>query len=109
MDHHLECFGNGDLEGILSDYAEDAVLFTSDGVLEGIAAIRPLFVAMLEEFGLPGVEFQLLAAHAEGECAFIAWKAETPRNSYAMGADTLFVRDGKIVAQTFAAHVTPKS
>ena len=28
LDHHLKCFGEGDLKGILSDYAPSAVLFT---------------------------------------------------------------------------------
>src|SRR5215831_14545326 len=31
LDHHLACFGAGDLEGVLSDYAPDAVMFTPDG------------------------------------------------------------------------------
>jgi hypothetical protein len=31
LDHHIKCFGEGGLEGILSDYAPDAVLFTPDG------------------------------------------------------------------------------
>ena len=31
LDHHLKCLGAGDLEGILADYAPDAVLFTPDG------------------------------------------------------------------------------
>ena len=43
LDHHLKCFGEGDLKGILSDYAPGAVLFTSDGPLMGADAIRPLF------------------------------------------------------------------
>ena len=43
LDHHLKCFGEGDLKGILSDYAQGAVLFTSDGPLKGADAIRPLF------------------------------------------------------------------
>ena len=33
--NHLKCFGEGDLEGILSDYAPAAVLFTTDGILRG--------------------------------------------------------------------------
>jgi len=33
--NHLKCFDEGDLEGILSDYAPGAVLFTSDGPLRG--------------------------------------------------------------------------
>ena len=51
LDHHLKCFGEGDLTGILSDYALGAVLFTPDGPLRGTDAIRPLFQAMFAEFG----------------------------------------------------------
>jgi len=43
LDHHLKCFGEGDLKGILSDYAPDAVLFTPDGPLKGVDAIAPFF------------------------------------------------------------------
>ncbi len=43
LDHHLQCFGEGDLSGILSDYTPEAVLFTPDGPLLGIAEIQPLF------------------------------------------------------------------
>jgi hypothetical protein len=28
LDHHLKCFGEGDLEGILSDYAQGALAVT---------------------------------------------------------------------------------
>jgi ketosteroid isomerase-like protein len=59
LDHHLKCFGEGDLRGILSDYAPGAVLFTPDGPLRGTDAIRPLFQAMIAEFGKPGAEFSM--------------------------------------------------
>ena len=42
LDHHVKCFGEGDLKGILSDYAPGAVLFTPDGPLKGADAIKPL-------------------------------------------------------------------
>ena len=58
LDHHLKCFGEGDLTGILSDYAPGAVLFTPDGPLRGSDAIRPLFQAMFAEFGKPGAAFR---------------------------------------------------
>src|ERR1700758_3244521 len=51
LDHHLKCFGEGDLKGILSDYAPGAVLFTPDGPLRGADAMRPLFQALIAEFG----------------------------------------------------------
>jgi ketosteroid isomerase-like protein len=43
VDRHLEFFSEGDLKGILSDYAPGAVLFTPDGPLRGADAIRPFF------------------------------------------------------------------
>jgi ketosteroid isomerase-like protein len=59
LDRHIKCFGEGDLRGILSDYAPDAVLFTPDGPLRGAVEIRPLFQAMFAEFGKPGAVFSM--------------------------------------------------
>jgi len=47
LDNHLKCFGEGDLNGILSDYAPGAVLFTPDGPLRGADAIGSFFQAMI--------------------------------------------------------------
>jgi ketosteroid isomerase-like protein len=66
LDHHLKCFGEGDLEGILSDYARSAVMFTADGPLKGADAIRPLFQAMVAEFGKPGATFTMKQQFVEG-------------------------------------------
>jgi ketosteroid isomerase-like protein len=98
----------GDLKGILSDYAPGAVLFTSDGPLRGAEAIRPLFQAMIAEFGKPGASFSMKQQSVEGEYAYILWAAETANNVYEMATDTFVVRDGKIVAQSFTGKITPK-
>jgi ketosteroid isomerase-like protein len=108
LDHHLKCFGEGNLEGILSDYAPGAVLFTPDGPLRGVNAIRPLFEAMIAEFGKPGARFSMKQQFVEGDHAYILWSAETAANVYELGTDTFVVRDGKIVAQSFTGKVTPK-
>ena len=108
LDHHLKCFGEGDLKGILSDYAPGAVLFTPDGPLKGSDAIRPLFQAMFAEFGKPGASFSMKQQSVEGEYAYILWAAETADNVYEMATDTFVVRDGKIVAQSFTGKITPK-
>jgi ketosteroid isomerase-like protein len=108
IDNHLKCFGEGDLKGILSDYAPGAVLFTSDGPLKGAEAIRPLFQAMIAEFGKPGASFSMKQQSIEGDYAYILWIAETADNVYEMGTDTFVVRDGKIVAQSFTGKITPK-
>ena len=108
VDHHLGSFFERDLEGILSDYAPGAVLFTPDGALQGVAAIRPLFEAMVAEFSKPGATFQLKQQTIVGDSAFILWTAETADNVYELGTDTFLVRAGKIVVQSFAGRIVPK-
>ena len=106
LEHHLHCFGQGDLNGILSDYAPDAVLFTPDGPLRGPEAITALFTAMLSEFGKPGARFSMRRQYVEGDYAYIVWDAETADNLYELGTDTFHVRDGKIAVQSFASKTT---
>jgi ketosteroid isomerase-like protein len=106
--HHLKCFGEGDLKGILSDYAPGAVLFTQDGPLRGADAIRPLFQTMIAEFEKPGAAFSMKQQSVEGDYAYIMWTAETADNLYEMATDTFVVRNGKIVAQSFTGKITPK-
>ena len=106
LGHHLQSFGSGDIDAVLSDYAEDAVLFTQDGPLVGPDAIRPLFVTLLAEFGKPGASFNMQTQSVHGDYAYIVWTAETADNVYELATDTFVVRDGKIVAQSLAAKIT---
>jgi ketosteroid isomerase-like protein len=108
LDHHLQCFDAGDLAGILSDYAPDAVLFTPNGPLKGPDAIRSLFQLIFAEFGKPGTRFSMRQQAVDGEFAYILWTAETADTVYDIGTDTFVVRNGKIVAQSFACKITPK-
>jgi ketosteroid isomerase-like protein len=108
LDHHLKSFSEGDLTGILSDYAPEAVLFTRDGPLKGAEAMRPLFQALIDEFGKPGARFTLKRESVEGEYAYILWAAETADNVYEVATDTFVVLDGKIMAQSFTSKIVPK-
>ena len=107
LDHHLQCFGSGDLDGIMSDFSSDAALLLPDGALRG-DNIRDFFTAAFAEFSKPGTTMEMKQLLVHGDCAFIVWTAETPDNRYESANDTFVVRDGKIVVQTFAAKVTPK-
>ena len=109
LNHHLETFGNGDLDGILSDYDESSVLFTPDGPLKGLDSLRVFFSALLEEFGKPGMSIEMLRQDVEGDCAYIVWTAETADNVYDVASDTFVVRDGTIAYQSLAAKIVPKS
>lgn len=106
--NHLSCFGAGDLVGVLSDYAQDAVMLTADGPLRGRGEIEPMFRAMIEEFAKPGATFTMKQQLVDGDHAFIVWTAETADNVYEFATDTFVVRDGKIVAQSYAAQIRAK-
>jgi ketosteroid isomerase-like protein len=108
LDNHLTCFGEGDLNGILSDYAPKAILFTPDGPLVGVDAIRPLFEGLLAEFAKPGASIELKHQSIKDDYAYILWTAETADNSYDLATDTFVVQNGKIVTQSFAAKILPK-
>jgi ketosteroid isomerase-like protein len=108
LDNHLKCFGENDLDGVLADYSSDVVLFMPDKPLKGLAAIKPFFQAILSEFAKPGASFTMRQRYIDGDYAYILWDAETADNSYELATDTFVVRNGKIVAQSFAAKITPK-
>jgi len=108
VDYHRTSFAEGNLDGILSGYAEDAVLFTPEGALMGAEAMKPFIRAMFAEFGKPGATSTVQHQSVEGDYAYTLWTAETADNVYEFGTDTFVVREGKIVAQSFAAKLVPK-
>ena len=108
LTHHLDCFRKGDLAGIMADYAPASRLFTPDGLLRGLDAIRGLFATLFEEFAKPGMSFRMLRQDVDGDTAYIVWTAETADHHFELGTDTFTVRDGRILTQTFAGKISPK-
>jgi hypothetical protein len=90
LTHHLNSFG--DLAGTMADYTAESRFFTRDGLLRG-----------------PGMSFDMLRQEVDGDTAYIVWKAETADNRFELGTDTFIVQNGKIVTQTFAGKISPKS
>ena len=108
LDHHLKCFGEGDLDGLLADYSPDAVFFTPAGLVKGLDAIGKVFQQILSEFTKPGTQLFMHQQCVEGDYAYIRWAAETQDNVYDAATDTFVIRNGKIVAQSFGAKISPK-
>ncbi len=105
---HFETFDAGDLDGLMSDYAPDAVLITSRETLVGTVQIASFFAQMVAEFNQPGVAFQIVREEIRGDVAFILWTAETPNYRYPLATDTFVIRNGKIVTQTYVANAVPR-
>ena len=109
LDHHLQCFGAADLEGLLSDYAPDAVMFTQTGPLRGVDALKGLFTGLFAEFAKPTSAIDTKVLTVDGDYAYTVWSADTADNVYELACDTFVVRDGMIVMQSYVAKIAPKT
>lgn len=99
FDHHTEALLAGDLEELMKDYAEDAVVVTNlGGVVRGLDAIRAMFSVVADGGGPAGLENSV--EHVDGEVAYVTWSAE----GIPFGTDSFVIRDGRIVVQTVAMH-----
>jgi len=88
----------GDVDGIVSDYADDAVFITPEGVLRGKDGVRQGFVKLLED--LPSAEWQLPTMLFEDDVLLLEWKAESATTKADDGIDTFIFQDGLIRVQT---------
>ena len=102
VNHHLEAVMAGDIDGILSDYADDAVFFHQQGTAKGPGEIRSFVESMVEAMASLMPNFEMITQDADGEVMYIVWKSG---DAVPMGTDTFVVKDGKIVTQTFAAYM----
>jgi hypothetical protein len=68
-----------------------------------------LFETLIAEFAKPGAVLSMKKRFVVGDYAYILWTAETADNVYELATDTFVVRDGRIVAQSFAAKITPRA
>lgn len=110
FDHHIGALLAGDLEGIMSDYAEDSVLIGPEGVVKGRSAIEATFAGYLATLFRPGT-YELAAdiIHVDGEVLYVIWHANCEPADVVFAADTFLIRDGKIAVQTFAPKIEPHS
>jgi hypothetical protein len=104
--HHGEALMAEDLDGIISDYADDAVFITPDGVLRGKAGVREGFTKLLSD--LPGASWELPTLLFEDDILLLEWKAESESVKADDGIDTFVFRDGLIRVQTVRYTLTPK-
>ncbi|MCW3007087.1 MAG: Polyketide cyclase, partial [Solirubrobacterales bacterium] len=73
--HHGEVLMAEDLDGIVSDYSEDAVFITPSGVLRGREGVRAGFVKLLGD--IPGATWELPTLLFEDDVLLLEWKAES--------------------------------
>jgi ketosteroid isomerase-like protein len=104
--HHAEVLIGGDLEGIVSDYADDAVFITPAGTRHGKDGVREGFTQLLSD--VPNAEWAVPTQIFEGDVLFIEWSADAANTRVEDGIDTFVFRDGEIVVQTVRYTVLQK-
>ena len=95
--HHGQVLGAGDIEGIVSDYADDAIFISPDGTLRGKDGIRQAFVKLVGD--VPAAQWELKTVFAD-DILFLEWSAESAHTRVDDGIDTFVFRDGLIRVQT---------
>jgi hypothetical protein len=96
--HHAEALGAEDIDAIVSDYADDAIFVTPEGVVRGKDEVRRAFERLTSE--VPQATWELPTQIYEDDILLLEWKATSANSKVEDGIDTFVFRDGLIRVQT---------
>jgi len=106
LDHHVANMRAANLEGVLSDYAPDAVVVTppglanASGVFVG-ADTRKLFSVLTDKDHVPGIKtMQTRYESAGSDTTLMYWVQFKGTAKEVAGHDVFVVRGGKVVFQS---------
>lgn len=107
LDRHFKAFLENDMEVMMSDYAEDAILILPDTTYTGKEQIESSFVNAFKMFPKEGTSLTMDKKTINNNIAYIIWHGKSPDWDVSFGTDTFVIEDGKIQRQTFAAVMKP--
>jgi catechol 2,3-dioxygenase-like lactoylglutathione lyase family enzyme len=97
---HLQAVNSGDLDGILQNYADDAVILTAQGPLEGRAGVEGFFKQAFSL--LPKAQVSAKQVVYSGAALLVWWGAESPAGRVDDGVDTFLFERGLIKLQSIS-------
>lgn len=95
--HHGQALGAEDLEEIVADYSDDAILVVNKQVFRGKDGGRQVFTQLLSD--VPQAQWQLDTVFAD-DVLYLEWKATGGGRRVDNGVDTFVFADGLIRVQT---------
>lgn len=114
LDHHVANMKAGNLDGVLSDYAPDAVvvtpagMITPDGVFVG-PETRKLFSVLTDKDHLPGNKTMLTRYEKlSPDTTLMHWVQFKGTAKEVSGYDVFVVRGGKVAFQTVIVDAAKK-
>ena len=114
LDHHVASMKAGNLEGVLSDYAPDAVvvapagMVTPSGVFVG-ADTRKLFSVLTDKDHVPGNKTMQTRYESLGpDTTVMHWVQFKGTPKEVSGYDVFVVRGGKVAFQTVIVEAAKK-
>jgi ketosteroid isomerase-like protein len=102
--HHGQALGAEDLEQIVADYTDDAILIAHKTVYRGKDGVRQVFTQLLAD--VPQAAWELDTVF-EGDVLYLEWKATGGGRKVRDGIDTFIFQDGMIRVQTIAYSLEP--
>lgn len=105
--HHAQALGAEDIDGIVSDYAEDALFITPGAVRRGKQGVREAFIELVSD--LPHAKWELRSYIYEDDVLLLEWKAESEKARVEDGIDTFIFENGLIRVQTVRYTLIPQT
>jgi hypothetical protein len=100
--HHGQSLGAENLEEIVADYAEDAILVVQKQVYRGKDGARQVFTQLLSD--VPQATWELETVFVD-DVLYLEWKAAGGGRKVEDGIDTFVFADGLIRVQTVVYNV----
>ena len=114
LDHHVANMKSGNLDGVLSDYAPDAVVVTPAGMVSpsGVfvgADTRKLFSVLTDKDHVPGNKTMQTRYESAGpDTTIMHWVQFKGTPKEVSGYDVFVVRGGKVAFQTVIVDAPKK-
>ncbi len=103
---HVSAVQSGDIQQVIADYADDALLMTVDGAFVGKEAIQSFF---LDQFNShPIIKASIDHSCMEKDTLMVEWSAESDRDCLPQAVDTYLIQGGKIARHTTWFRWAPK-
>jgi ketosteroid isomerase-like protein len=121
LDRHVAAMKAGNLDAVMADYADNAVVIAPHGiapgqtsvsgndVFAGKANIRKFFAVLTDKDHNPGAKAMTVKYETRGnDTTIMRWVQFGGTKQEVAGNDTWVIRDGKVIAQVVAVDPAPK-